>query len=290
MFNIDIPENIWERLNKNGKTNYDIEEASYERYGKYIVILNIAYNEENSYEWYETTNFGSKRTEEWIEIRDKITNNSQQITFPKSKISLKEEYLFSGERTEKLLVNTYKCRLHVRRIKEEFHQLALTLKTVKQLFSGDKYGSTKSFMEWYEKELGLSKDVVSLLMKRLTLVETELEFKKEIGGISEQGIKELTKKSLDPKLRRETLRRVREGEIVTGNDIKEFIEVNSPEKMVPSTDDITFEQINSVIGKYFDYREDLEPEENYKVIKHLESIIKIINKRKTRLRKKPFKG
>ncbi len=290
MFNIEIPKNILELLNERDNTDNDILEASYERYGKYIVILGIAYNEENSYEWYDVVDYDSGDMKNWREIRDKITRESQQIAFPKSGINLKDEYLFSSERTELLLVKTYKCRLHVRRIKEEFYQLALTLKEVKQMFSGDKYGSAKSFMKWYEEELGLSKDIVSLLMKRLTLVETELEFKKEIGGISEQGIKELTKKSLDPKLRREALRRVREGEITTGNEIKEFIEANSQKKPVPSTDSITFEYINSVIGEYFDYREELESEDNYKVMKHLESIVRIVKKnKKMGFKKKTFK-
>lgn len=130
-----------------------------------------------------------------------------------------------------------------------------------------------SFMKWYEA-LGLSKDQVSIFMGRYQLVIDYPTSKDRILMLSDVAVKETINKKTDT----EVLNKVLNGEITTGQQIKNarktvsrVLEIDEAE--VVGNDMVEYEKVEKLIRKI---ESKLKKEVDFEVYKGLKQVLKML--------------
>lgn len=137
-----------------------------------------------------------------------IQKHSQKSTFDFKSYEISEVDIATVSEQENIFFNSFrKYRKNMYSMCEALSVIETTLK------------ATNSFMAWYEAA-GLSKDMVSVMLKRWNLFKSFKEYKDKIFSLSDQAIKILTHKDV---LYDDTLA-ILQGDVTKAQDIKQILE------------------------------------------------------------------
>lgn len=137
-----------------------------------------------------------------------IQKHSQKSTFDFKSYEISEVDIATVSEQENIFFNSFrKYRKNMYSMCEALSVIETTLK------------ATNSFMAWYEAA-GLSKDMVSVMLKRWNLFKSFKEYKDKIFSLSDQAIKILTHKDV---LYDDALA-ILQGDITKAQDIKQILE------------------------------------------------------------------
>ncbi|CAL7899095.1 hypothetical protein MWG07_12130 [Fusobacterium necrophorum] len=194
-----------------------------------------------------------------------IQKHSQKSTFDFKSYEISEVDIATVSEQENIFFNSFrKYRKNMYSMCEALSVIETTLK------------ATNSFMAWYEAA-GLSKDMVSVMLKRWNLFKSFKEYKDKIFSLSDQAIKILTHKDV---LYDDTLA-ILQGDVTKAQDIKQILEPvmenNSLEFKKPGQKYFNFKKVQKIekrLKKIPDEEIDNFKNELREYIKELQELLK----------------